>query len=81
MNGEKAITWNLISEEMGTPDPSLTTAKACAAVGNPTTLTALGVAPERIESIIAAAAERPELRRTPGGATAEDIRSLIESAM
>lgn len=75
------LTWNLISEEMGTPDPSLTIAKACAAAGNPTTLTDLGVAPERIDAIVAAASERRELSLTPGGATAEDIRSLIESAL
>lgn len=75
------LTWSLVSAEMGTPDPSVTIAKACAAAGNPTTLTDLGVAPERIDAIIAAAAERPELRRTPGGATEEDIRALIESAI
>jgi alcohol dehydrogenase class IV len=75
------LVWNLISEEMGTPDPSLTIAKACAAAGNPTTLTALGVAPERIDAIVAAAAERRELRLTPGGVTTDDIRSLLESAL
>lgn len=75
------LAWNLISEEFGVPDPSLAIAKVCAASGNPTTLTGLGLAPERIESIIAAASERPELRLTPGGVTAEDIRSLINSAL
>lgn len=75
------LTWSLVSEELGTPDPSLMIAKVCAAAGNPTTLTNLGVAPERIDAIIAAAAERAELRRTPGGVTEEDIRSLIESAL
>jgi maleylacetate reductase len=75
------LTWTLISEEMGTQDPSVLIAKANAAAGNPTTLRELGVAPERIDSIIAAASERPELRLTPGGATTEDIKSLIESAL
>lgn len=74
------LTWNLISEEMGTPDPSMTIARLCADVGNPTTLEALGVAPERIDAIVGTAAERRELRLTPGGATADDIRSLIDSA-
>jgi alcohol dehydrogenase class IV len=75
------LTWTLISEEMGTQDPSVLIAKTNAAAGNPTTLRELGVAPERIDSIIAAASERPELRLTPGGATTEDIKSLIESAL
>jgi alcohol dehydrogenase class IV len=75
------LTWQLISEEMGTQDPSILIARTCAAAGNPTTLTELGVAPERIEPIIAAASERPELRLVPGGANANDIRSLIESAL
>jgi alcohol dehydrogenase class IV len=75
------LTWQLVSEEMGTQDPSVLIARACAAAGNPTTLTELGVAPERIEPIIAAASERPELRLVPGGANANDIRSLIESAL
>lgn len=74
------LTWNLISEEMATTDPSMTIARSCAAAGNPTTLGALGVAPERVEAIIAAATERPELARTPGGASEHDVRSLIESA-
>lgn len=75
------LTWNLVAEELGTDDPSVNIAKTCAAAGNPATLTDLGVAPERVDAIIAAAAERPDLRRTPGGATEEDIRSLIESAL
>lgn len=75
-----ALTWQLISDAMGTADPSLEIAKACAAVGNPTTLTDLGVNPDRVEAIIAAASERSELRLTPGGANANDIRTLIESA-
>lgn len=75
------LVWSLISEEMNVPDPSMAIARVCAAAGNPTTLTALGVAPERIDSIVGAAAERRELNLTPGGATAEDIRSLIESAL
>lgn len=75
------LVWNLISEELGVPDPSMAIARVCAAAGNPTTLTALGVAPERVDSIVAAAAERRELALTPGGATAEDIRSLVESAL
>ena len=75
------LTWQLISDEMGTKDPSMTIARTCAAAGNPTTLTELGVAEERIEPIIAAASERPELRLVPGGANADDIRSLIESAL
>ena len=56
-------------------------ARTCAAAGNPTTLTELGIEPERIEPIIAVASERRELRLVPGGATANDIRSLIESAL
>jgi alcohol dehydrogenase class IV len=75
------LTWALVAEAMGTPDPSLTIAKLCANAGNPTTLTALGVAPERIDSIIAEAASRPELALTPGGANTEDIKSLLESAL
>jgi alcohol dehydrogenase class IV len=75
------LTWTLVSEAMGTPDPSLTIAKMCADAGNPTTLTALGVAPERVELIIAEASSRPELRLTPGGANTEDIKALLESAM
>lgn len=75
-----ALTWQLIADAMGTADPSLEIAKACAAVGNPTTLADLGVNPDRVEAIIAAASERSELRLTPGGANANDIRTLIESA-
>lgn len=75
------LIWNLISEEMGVPDPSMAIARVCAAAGNPTTLTALGVAPERVDAIVAAASERRELALTPGGATAEDVRSLVESAL
>lgn len=75
------LTWSLISEEMGVPDPSMAIARICAAAGNPTTLTDLGVAPERVDSIIAAASERRELALTPGGAGPEEIRSLIESAL
>lgn len=74
------LTWQLIAESMGVEDPSIAIAKVCAAIGNPTSLTELGVAPERLDAIVGAAAERPELRLTPGGATAEDIRSLLESA-
>jgi alcohol dehydrogenase class IV len=75
------LTWSLISEEMGTDDPSVMIAKTCAAAGNPTTLTELGVAPERIDAIVAAASERPDLRLTPGGVTADDIRALIDSVL
>lgn len=75
-----ALTWQLIADAMGTSDPSLEIAKVCASAGNPTTLTALGVNPDRVEAIIAAASERSELRLTPGGANANDIRTLIESA-
>lgn len=75
-----ALTWQLIADAMGTLDPSVELAKACAAAGNPTSLTDLGVEPERVEAIIAAASERSELRLTPGGANANDIRTLIESA-
>ncbi len=74
------LVWSLVSEEMGVPDPSMAIARICAEAGNPTTLTELGVAPERIDSVVGAAAERRELNLTPGGATEEDIRSLIESA-
>lgn len=75
-----ALTWQLIADAMGTPDPSVELAKACAAAGNPTSLMDLGVVPERVEAIIAAASERSELRLTPGGANANDIRTLVESA-
>ncbi len=75
------LIWSLISQEMDTPDPSMTIAKLCASAGNPTTLTALGVAPERIDAIVAAAAERRELSLTPGGVTPGDIRSLVEAAV
>jgi alcohol dehydrogenase class IV len=75
------LSWSLISEELGEIDPSMAIARTNAAVGAPTTLTELGVAPERIERIVAAAAERPELRLTPGGATEEDIRSLVNAAL
>lgn len=76
-----ALTWQLVADAMGEKDPSIAIAKLCASVGNPTTLTALGVQPELTESIIALASERRELTLTPGGATADNIRSLIESAM
>lgn len=75
-----ALTWQLVADAMGESDPSIAIARLCAGVGNPTTLTALGVEPEQIEPIIAAASERRELALTPGGANADDIRSLIESA-
>ncbi|MGH2907417.1 MAG: hypothetical protein ACRDKI_11720, partial [Solirubrobacterales bacterium] len=74
------LTWTLIAEAMGSVDPSLDIARVCAASGNPTSLSDLGVAPERVDTIVGAAAERPELRLTPGGATADDIRSLVDSA-
>ncbi|MBJ7459515.1 MAG: iron-containing alcohol dehydrogenase [Thermoleophilaceae bacterium] len=75
------LTWSLICEAMGTQDPSVMIARACEASGNPTTLTQLGVAPERIDGIVATASERRELQLTPGGVTADDIRSIIESAL
>ncbi len=75
-----ALTWQLIAEAMGVTDPSIEIAKACAVVGNPTSLTELGVNPDRLEAIIVAASERAELQLTPGGANANDIRTLIESA-
>jgi alcohol dehydrogenase class IV len=75
------LSWALVAEAMGTDDPSLTIAKICADAGNPTSLTDLGVAPERIDLIIAEASSRPELRLTPGGANTEDIRALVESAV
>jgi alcohol dehydrogenase class IV len=74
------LTWTLISESMGSADPSLDIAKLCASVGNPTSLSELGVAQERVDSIVAAAESRPELRLTPGGVNADDIRALIDSA-
>lgn len=75
------LAWSLISEEMGVDDPSMATARICAAAGIPTTLTGLGVAPERSESIIATASERRELALTPGGAGTEDVRSLVDLAL
>jgi len=75
------LTWALVSEQMASEDPSVLIAKTCAAAENPTTLTQLGLAPERIDQIVVAASERPELRLTPGGATADDVRSLLEGAL
>lgn len=74
------LVWSLISEEMGETDPSMAIARLVAETGNPSTLAELGVAPERIESIVAAASERRELALTPGGAGADEIRSLLDSA-
>lgn len=75
------LAWSLIRDEIGAPDPSVALARICAESGAPTTLTGLGMPLERIDQIVAAASERPELRLTPGGATAHDVRALIESAL
>jgi maleylacetate reductase len=75
------LTWNLISEQLDETDPSIAIARACARAGNPTTLTELGVTPDQVEAIVASAADRRELALTPGGATIEDIRQLIASAL
>lgn len=74
------LAWNLISEQMEAPDPSTAIARACAAAGVPTTLSGLGLNPERVEPIVAAILERRELRLTPGGVDAQDVRALIEAA-
>ncbi|MGB1583369.1 MAG: iron-containing alcohol dehydrogenase [Solirubrobacterales bacterium] len=75
-----ALTWQLVADAMGENDPSIAIARLCAGVGNPTTLTALGVQPEQIEPIIATASERRELALTPGGANADEINRLVSAA-
>ncbi len=75
-----ALTWQLIADAMGTSDPSMELAKVCAAAGNPTSLTDLGVNPDRLEAIIATASERNELRLTPGGANSDEISRLVSAA-
>lgn len=75
------LVWNLISQEMDARDPSVAIAGTCAAAGQPTSLSALGVAPERVDAIVAAAAHRRDLQLAPGGATADDVRTLVESAL
>ncbi|MBK5230596.1 MAG: iron-containing alcohol dehydrogenase, partial [Thermoleophilia bacterium] len=76
-----AIAWEMVADAIGVPDPSTAIARVNAEAGLPTSLKGLGVAPERIDAIVAAASPRAELALTPGGATAEDIRALIEAAL
>lgn len=76
-----AVAWEMVAEAMGVPDPSQAIAGVNAEAGLPTNLTDLGVAPERIDSIVAGAASRAELALTPGGADADDIRALLEAAL
>ncbi|MFY9487441.1 MAG: iron-containing alcohol dehydrogenase [Solirubrobacterales bacterium] len=75
-----AIAWEMVAEAIGEDDPSTAIARVNAEAGLPTSLSALGVAPERIDSIVAAAESRAELKLTPGGADADDIRSLLDAA-
>lgn len=75
------LVWSLIAERMGETDPSKSIARVVAEAGNPTTLSALGVAPERVDSIVAAVMERRELALTPGGVTDGDVRTLLSAAL
>lgn len=74
------VAWEMVSEAAGVDNISTEIARICAAAGLPTSLSALGVAPERIDSIVAEAEARPELALTPGGADAGDLRALLEAA-
>lgn len=69
------LTWSLVSEDGHAGSVRHHRQGVRGGGKYPTTLTDLGVAPERIDAIIAAAAERPELRRTPGGATERHPRA------
>jgi alcohol dehydrogenase class IV len=71
----------MVAEAIGEPDPSTAIARVNAEAGLPTSLKGLGVAPERIDAIVAAAQSRAELALTPGGATSEDLRALLEAAL
>lgn len=75
-----AVAWEMVAEAAGFNEPSTEIARINSAAGLPTSLSALGVAPERIDTIIAEAASRAELSLTPGGAGAEDLRALLEAA-
>lgn len=81
MRVRDAVAWELVADAIGAPDPSTAIARVCAEAGLPTNLTDLGVVPERIDSIVAAAASRAELALTPGGADADDIRALLDAAL
>lgn len=76
-----AVAWEMVAEAIGEPEPSIAIARVVTEAGLPTSLTALGVAPERVDAIIAGAESRPELALTPGGASTEDLRSLVEAAL
>lgn len=76
-----AVAWEMVAEAIGDPEPSTAIARVVAEAGLPTSLEALGLAPERVDAIIAGAASRPELALTPGGASAEDLRALVEAAL
>lgn len=75
-----AMAWEMVAEAIGDTQPSTAIARVMAAAGLPTSLKGLGVAPERIDTIVATAQPRSELGLTPGGATSEDLRALIEAA-
>ncbi|MBI4897532.1 MAG: iron-containing alcohol dehydrogenase [Actinobacteria bacterium] len=75
-----AVAWEMVAEAMNTPEPSTVIAQMMATAGLPTSLKGLGVAPERINEIVAAAEPRAQLGLTPGGATSEDLRALVEAA-
>lgn len=75
------LTWNLVAEAAGSDEPSRRIAEICAAAGLPTSLSGLGLAPERVDSIVAAAAGRRELVLTPGGATPADVSALVNAAL
>ncbi len=76
-----AFAWEMVAEAMGEADPSVAIARVMTEAGLPTTLKGLGVAPERIETIAADASSRAELGLTPGGVTAEDLRTLLDTAL
>lgn len=75
-----AIAWEMVAEATGADDPSTAIARVMAGAGLPTNLTDLGVASERVDSIVAGAMSRTQMQLTPGGATADDVRALVEAA-
>lgn len=75
-----AIAWEMVAEASGFNEPSTEIARICAGAGLPTSLSALGVAPERVDTIVAEAESRPELALTPGGVNTDELRALVEAA-
>lgn len=76
-----SIAWAMAAEAIGEAEPSTAIARLMAEAGLPTNLTDLGVAPERIDGIVAEAMSRTQMQLTPGGATAADARTLIDAAL